>query len=156
MSRKRNKNRGHFPREALDAQTAIDIADSADLPDGAYFAMIGDLMGGDYMTGVDAVIGYTGPVAHEITKAERAALEAFGEIRVCSEWHFQIRAKGGKPILADWWPHRTKFRLAGGSRTEMGDGLYLAKQLKRALERNNKPAAGLTCPCCGQIVPVTQ
>lgn len=31
----------------MDAQTAIDIADSMDLPDGAHFAMIGDLMGGE-------------------------------------------------------------------------------------------------------------
>lgn len=40
----------------MNATTAIDIADSMDLPDGAYFAMIGDMMGGDYMDGVEAVL----------------------------------------------------------------------------------------------------
>lgn len=43
---------------AVDAATAIEMADSMDLPDGAYFAMIGELMGADgdeaYMVGIEA------------------------------------------------------------------------------------------------------
>lgn len=42
--------------EGLSAEDAIFLADTMDLPDGAYFAMIGDLMGGDYMDGIEAVI----------------------------------------------------------------------------------------------------
>ena len=37
----------------MDFETACDIADSADLPDGAYYAMIGDLMGLDYSEVMD-------------------------------------------------------------------------------------------------------
>jgi hypothetical protein len=36
------------PKRKMDFATACDIAESADLPDGAYFAMIGDLMGIDH------------------------------------------------------------------------------------------------------------
>jgi hypothetical protein len=42
---------------SMSARDAIDTADAMDLPDGAYFAIIGDLMGGDYMTGIEACLG---------------------------------------------------------------------------------------------------
>ncbi len=51
----RDKHRSQA-NHGLSANLAIEMADAMDLPDGAYFAMIGDLMGGDYMDGIDAVI----------------------------------------------------------------------------------------------------
>lgn len=48
------------PREKMSARDAIDLADTMDLSDGAYFAVIGDLMGADgdeaYMVGVEACL----------------------------------------------------------------------------------------------------
>lgn len=51
---------GHGLQEGsgMAAADAIELADAMDLPDGAYFAMIGELMGADgedaYMVGVEA------------------------------------------------------------------------------------------------------
>ena len=43
-------------KHKMDLHTAMDIADSADLPDGAYYAMIGDLMGVDYDEVMDLLL----------------------------------------------------------------------------------------------------
>lgn len=37
-----------MPKPEMDPKTAMDLADDMDLPDGAYWAMLGDLMGLDY------------------------------------------------------------------------------------------------------------
>jgi hypothetical protein len=47
-------------QQAMSAEDAIELAESMDLPDGAFYAMVGELMGADgdeaYMTGVEAMI----------------------------------------------------------------------------------------------------
>lgn len=118
----------------LDAQTAIDIADSMDLPDGAHFAMIGDLMGGDYMTGVEAVMEADGvPMMHttEISLPENQilALAPYGKLRRCDKYHYQIR--DGKTVVADFWPisKTPKWRVGKDGPATEGGPMVLAKAL---------------------------
>jgi hypothetical protein len=54
---------------------------------------------------------YIGPTAYKPTKAWRRKLEAFGEVRAHDFYHWQVR-KGAR-VLADWWPHKGKFRVSG-------------------------------------------
>lgn len=54
---------------------------------------------------------YDGPTAYQVTKKTRAKVEAFGTLRANDFYHWQIR-DGGR-VVADWWPHKSKFRVAG-------------------------------------------
>lgn len=54
---------------------------------------------------------YTGDTRYTVTKTNRAKIEAFGELRAYDFYHWQVR-KDGK-LLADWWPHKSKFRIGG-------------------------------------------
>lgn len=55
-SNRMKKRHRDAAQRRMSGSDAIDLADAMDLPDGAYFAMVGELMGGDYMDGVEAVI----------------------------------------------------------------------------------------------------
>lgn len=52
-----------------------------------------------------------GDPAYKVTKKVRAKVEAFGELRQNDTYHWQVR-KDGK-VVADWWPHKSKWRIAG-------------------------------------------
>lgn len=45
-----------------------------------------------------------------VTKALRKKIEAFGALQNYDAYHWQVR-KDGK-VVADWWPHKRKFRIA--------------------------------------------
>lgn len=67
------------------------------------------------MTGAEAAIyrgeRSPGPAAYKMSKRVRAKVEPFGDLRQCSEYHWQVR-KDGK-VVADWWPHKNKWRVDG-------------------------------------------
>lgn len=52
-----------------------------------------------------------GAAAYSLTKANRKKLERFGEVRQNDAYHWQIR--NGRVVVADWWPHKRKWRIAG-------------------------------------------
>lgn len=54
---------------------------------------------------------YDGATHYTVTKANRAKIEAFGELRAYDFYHWQVR-KDGK-LVAEWWPHKSKFRIGG-------------------------------------------
>lgn len=53
------------------------------------------------------------PAAFKMTKAIRKRLAPFGELRQCSAYHWQIRRAG--KVVADWWPHKNKWRSASAN-----------------------------------------
>jgi hypothetical protein len=54
---------------------------------------------------------YSGITRYTLTKAWRKKLEKFGEVAPNDPYHWQIRRAG--KVVADWWPHKRKYRLAG-------------------------------------------
>lgn len=54
---------------------------------------------------------YEGSTSYTVTKANRAKIEAFGELRAYDFYHWQVR-KAGR-LVAEWWPHKSKFRIDG-------------------------------------------
>lgn len=68
---------------------------------------------------------YDGPTAYKLSKAWRKKLEAFGEVRANDYYHWQIRKDCR--VVADWWPHKRKFRIAGvmsrGGEADLRDAL---------------------------------
>ncbi len=93
-----------------------------DLPDGAYWAMAHELAGLEYGEGFDELIsskGTNGPQPASYRKPEfkipkrikkQLAVNGY-EIVQHDAYHFTAR-EGGKHI-ADWWPHKRKWRLDG-------------------------------------------
>ena len=55
--------------------------------------------------------GWSGDTSYRLTKAWRKKLERFGEVRANDYFHWQVR-KVGK-VVADWWPHKRKWRIDG-------------------------------------------
>lgn len=51
------------------------------------------------------------PPSYSLTKRNRKKLERFGEVRQNDRYHWQIRQ--GRTIVADWWPHKQKWRIGG-------------------------------------------
>lgn len=45
---------------------------------------------------------------HKTTKKPIAQLAAFGEVRQCAAFHWQLRTSYG---AVDWWPHKGKWRF---------------------------------------------
>lgn len=96
------------------------------------------------MTGRDAAIwkrratggrgnrppGWEPETVFKVSKALRKKLSRFGELKACSEYHWQIRKEG--KVVADWWPHRMKFRIAGKSETLRGDERVFCAALMKA------------------------
>lgn len=75
-----------------------------------------------------------GEPAFKVTKAWRKKIEAFGALQQNDRYHWQVRKDGR--VLADWWPHKSKFRIDGKMfRGNEGD-------LVRALERAAAALAG--------------
>lgn len=54
---------------------------------------------------------FDGETRYTVTKKARAKIEAFGALKANDAYHWQVR-KDGK-LVADWWPHRSKFRIDG-------------------------------------------
>lgn len=52
--------------------------------------------------------------AYKLTKAWRKKIEAFGDLRQNDAYHWQVRADG--KVIADWWPHKSKWRIDGTAR----------------------------------------
>jgi len=73
---------------------------------------------------------YDGPTRFSVTKKLRAKVEAFGELRACDFHHWQVR-KAGK-LVADWWPHKGKFRIA--EKTMHGNDGDFVRALLRAAD----------------------
>jgi hypothetical protein len=55
--------------------------------------------------------------AFKVKKALRKKVEAFGSLRNNDRYHWQVR--DGDTVVADWWPHKRKWRIAG--RIGLGD-----------------------------------
>jgi hypothetical protein len=53
--------------------------------------------------------------AFKVKKADRRKIEAHGELMNHSAYHWQVR-KDGK-VVADWWPHKNKWRIGGRNST---------------------------------------
>ena len=58
---------------------------------------------------------WDGKTRFRLTKAWRKKLEKFGEVRANDAYHWQVRHEGA--ILADWWPHKRKWRIAGATKS---------------------------------------
>jgi hypothetical protein len=54
---------------------------------------------------------YVGPSSYSLTTRNRKKLERFGEVRQNDAYHWQVRR--GSEVVADWWPHKQKWRIAG-------------------------------------------
>jgi hypothetical protein len=65
-------------------------------------------------SGIRKIIGH-GTAAFKVNKALRKKVEAFGDLVRHDPYHWQVR-KGGK-VVADWWPHKSKYRIAGAQTT---------------------------------------
>jgi len=64
------------------------------------------------------------------SKDLRKRIEKVGELVHHDPYHWQVRV--GRKVLADWWPHKNKWRMAGASQTDRGNGYDFAKALERA------------------------
>lgn len=71
---------------------------------------------------------YDGATACSVTKAVRKKIEAFGNLRANDFYHWQVR-KGGR-LVADWWPHRSKYRIA--DKTMRGNAGDFVRALAKA------------------------
>lgn len=49
--------------------------------------------------------------AFKVSTKLRKTIEASGELRQCDYYHWQVLAAG--KVVADWWPHKRKWRVAG-------------------------------------------
>lgn len=67
---------------------------------------------------------YSGSTAYAVPKKVRAKIEAFGELRANDFYHWQVRKDGR--LIADWWPHKGKFRIGGKMFHGNDGGLVLA------------------------------
>lgn len=95
---------------------AMDIAEAMDLPEGAFWAISHELAGLDYGDGfAELEPRRAGPPSYTVSKKLRACIEQHGELRQCDAYHWQVRA--GRIVVADWWPHKRKFRIKGDAKT---------------------------------------
>lgn len=106
-----------------------------DLPDGAFFAMAHEIAGLEYGDGFPSVARRPGPPAARIGKALRKKIEAIGTLQQNDQYHWQVRADG--KVLADWWPHKNKFRIGG--RTMHGTSNEFVKTLARHAGATQQP-----------------
>lgn len=87
---------------------------------------------GSPMTGAEAAAfrgeRRPGPASFKMTKKIRAKVEAIGELRQCSAYHWQVRRDG--KVVADWWPHKNKWRA--NNVNVRGDASAFVAALKRA------------------------
>lgn len=73
---------------------------------------------------------YREPAApFKISKQVRSKLEKLGELRQCSEWHWQVRK--GRAVVADWWPHKRKWRIT--NRNARGDASAFVAAVQAAI-----------------------
>ncbi len=56
---------------------------------------------------------WDGSTRFKLTKAWRKKLEVFGEVRANDPYHWQVRQ--GRKVIADWWPHKRKWRIDGAT-----------------------------------------
>lgn len=107
-------------------QAAMDMVPD-DLPDGAYFAMAHEIAGLEYGDGFAELAGddRPGPAAFNCTKKLRAQIEAFGTLIQHDTYHWTVRQ--GRKVIADWWPHKRKWRIDGKIAT--GDPQLFIKAL---------------------------
>lgn len=123
MSRRR-------PRMSFESAMAL-VPD--DLPDGAFFAMAHEIAGLEYGDGFAEMGGdqRPGPAAFNCSKKLRAKIETFGTLHQHDTYHWTVRL--GKKVIADWWPHKRKWRIAG----VIGHGDQ--QQFLKALAKAPKP-----------------
>lgn len=65
----------------------------------------------------------------KVTKRVRARIERFGQLANNDAYHWQVRDAGR--VVADWWPHKAKWRLTGqqiarGGETQFAEALAKA------------------------------
>ena len=77
---------------------------------------------------------WNGETAIKVTKAVRKKIEQLGVLKANDQFHWQVR-KAGK-VVADWWPHKNKFRIDG--KTEVGNEAALIKALAKFADVNAK------------------
>ncbi len=72
---------------------------------------------------------------YSLTKAWRAKIEKFGTVQHNDAYHWQVRHHETRKVIADWWPHRMKFRMAGKAGTLRGDERALCAALAKEVHR---------------------
>jgi hypothetical protein len=68
--------------------------------------------------------GHAQTPAHKVTKKLRAKIEKFGVLKNNDAYHWQVRLDG--KIVADWWPHKGRYRIAGQKMEHGGETFFLA------------------------------
>ncbi|MBI1202634.1 MAG: hypothetical protein GC182_09005 [Rhodopseudomonas sp.] len=112
-------------RQRMSFNDALDLVPD-DMPDGAAFAMAHEIAGLDYGDGFDELglsmsdltgrpkTRRAGPTVFKLTPGLRKKIEQFGTVRQNDAYHWQVREKaraGRGRVLADWWPHKQKWRI---------------------------------------------
>lgn len=124
MSRRKNRD------ERMSFHDAMDLAESMDLPDGAFWAMSHELAGLEYGDGFDQLVSGSEPnndLVEKTHKQEFKKLKKAGHsVRQLSNHHFRINEK------CDWWPTARKFRLlrAVGKATKYSDFRDVVKAIE--------------------------
>ena len=143
MGRKHSRRARH---DHMNPDDAIDFVESLGLPDGATLAMVEELSG---MEACDGYAAYQGdeesdeylpphfPVV-EIAKKHRQRIERAGCVLLnFSPWHWQVRRSNPDgEIIADWWPHKSKFRIAGANTTRIGTYKQFCRAVELRAEKN--------------------
>jgi len=92
---------------AMSFNDAMDLADTMDLPDGAFWAMAHDLADLEYGEGFDQLAG--GPPPANLRRdyhSDFKSLEKAGfAIQQFSDHHFRINE------ICDWWPSSHKYNI---------------------------------------------
>jgi hypothetical protein len=118
MSRRRRHQHSH-----MSARDALDMADDIGLPDGAAMAYAAEMAGLDYDGFIDELVsGDYGPQEASVRypevktpKAVEKKIGALGCVLVRHDAYHRTVRRDGK-VMADWWPHKRKFRVAGDIR----------------------------------------
>lgn len=67
----------------------------------------------------------------QMTPELRAEIAPLGELTMLDPYHWQVRRDGG--VIADWWPHKNKFRVR--QEVMAGDGAALVAALQSLTPR---------------------
>lgn len=71
---------------------------------------------------------FTGETRFQVSRSTRSKVEKFGQLQANDPYHWQVRKDGR--LVADWWPHRSKFRIDG--RTLRGNEGDFVRALEKA------------------------
>ena len=116
-------------KQRMSMREAMDLVPD-DMPDGAFFAMAHEMAGLESGDGFDELLD-TRPAAPVFTvnKGMRKRIEKFGALHNHDAYHWTVRDADGK-VVADWWPHKRKWRV--GQTSGAGNWQGFVAALSRA------------------------